>query len=274
MARPDYSHYMAAPAPVRSHLPQPHPAQQQVIHEARRFNVVCCGRRWGKSTLGIDRLIKPVLEGFPCAWFSPTYNLLMEAWRALQETLASVVVSKNNAEMPHTPTGAPTFAHPVVRAARQQRPRDAPRPPCAEPRAAPAGEARGRRSSSHGPDNAGGVQALRAPRHAPAAEHAARALWREWFDLVLPARLVAGLPPAVLQSRHRANGVHARGGRLEWRERVRGRHARGEAGEGRVRQGPATSTWGRRAPTASRASGSQDPKGPFCPMKAGTARGL
>jgi hypothetical protein len=89
---------MTAPAPVQIQLPRPHPAQARVISEARRFNTLACGRRWGKSTLGIDRLVKPVLEGYACAWFSPSYKLLMEAWRALQDVLGPVLVSKNNAE--------------------------------------------------------------------------------------------------------------------------------------------------------------------------------
>ena len=44
-----------------------HPAQWQVVQQAKRFNVVCCGRRWGKTVLGMDRLIHPALEGRPVA---------------------------------------------------------------------------------------------------------------------------------------------------------------------------------------------------------------
>ena len=79
-------------------LPALHATQRQVIAEAKRFNALCCGRRWGKSTLGIDRIVKPALEGFPCAWFAPNYKTLLEIWRSLQETLAPVIVSRNNAE--------------------------------------------------------------------------------------------------------------------------------------------------------------------------------
>jgi hypothetical protein len=35
-------------------LPKPHLAQQQVIDGSKRFNVVCCGRRWGKTELGME----------------------------------------------------------------------------------------------------------------------------------------------------------------------------------------------------------------------------
>ena len=48
-----------------------HPAQLEVTQQAKRFNVVCCGRRWGKTVLGMDRLIQPALHGKPVAWFAP-----------------------------------------------------------------------------------------------------------------------------------------------------------------------------------------------------------
>jgi hypothetical protein len=83
---------------LRINLPAPHTAQRKILSEARRFNTLSCGRRWGKSTLGIDRIVKPTLEGFPAAWFAPNYKTLLEIWRSLQETLAPVTVARNNAE--------------------------------------------------------------------------------------------------------------------------------------------------------------------------------
>lgn len=83
---------------LRINLPMPHSAQRRVLVGARRFNVLACGRRFGKSTLGIDRLVKPALEGSPCAWFSPTYKMLLESWREIQKVLEPVIVSRNNAE--------------------------------------------------------------------------------------------------------------------------------------------------------------------------------
>jgi hypothetical protein len=62
-------------------LPRRHAAQQRVVSEAARFNTICCGRRWGKSTLGVDLLVPPALEGYPVAWFAPTYKMLTETWR-------------------------------------------------------------------------------------------------------------------------------------------------------------------------------------------------
>jgi predicted phage terminase large subunit-like protein len=71
-------------------LPKPHAAQQRVLREMRRFNVLACGRRFGKTTLSVDRLARPALEGFPVAYFSPTYKMLTEVWRTTQQTLAPV----------------------------------------------------------------------------------------------------------------------------------------------------------------------------------------
>jgi hypothetical protein len=61
-----------------------------MFREAKRFNVATCGRRFGKTTAGEDRLIRPALEGRPVAWFSPTYKSLLEVWRDVRDRLAPV----------------------------------------------------------------------------------------------------------------------------------------------------------------------------------------
>lgn len=71
-------------------LPELHEAQQRIAYEARRFNVLACGRRWGKTAFGVERLVWPALDGFPVAYFSPTYKMLTEVWRTMQETLRPV----------------------------------------------------------------------------------------------------------------------------------------------------------------------------------------
>lgn len=68
-------------------LPRLHSGQRNVIKNARRFNVVCCGRRWGKSLLGIERAGEAVLDGGLVGWFAPTYKLLLEVWRDLTQRL-------------------------------------------------------------------------------------------------------------------------------------------------------------------------------------------
>lgn len=63
-------------------LPKLHTKQQEVVDAAKRFNVLSCGRRWGKTTLGMDRIIHAVLEGKRVCWASPTYKMLNEVWRS------------------------------------------------------------------------------------------------------------------------------------------------------------------------------------------------
>ena len=72
-------------------LPRPHPAQAQIIREARRYNTVACGRRFGKTRLGIDRLIRPALEGKPVAFFAPTYKMMSDVWRETYNTVQPTV---------------------------------------------------------------------------------------------------------------------------------------------------------------------------------------
>ncbi|MDQ2995448.1 MAG: hypothetical protein M3R61_00105 [Chloroflexota bacterium] len=76
-------------------LPRPHPGQLQILREKRRFNVVACGRRWGKSTLGVNLIAETTLTGYPFGWFAPTYKLLMEAWRDTIRVLRPVIKSAN-----------------------------------------------------------------------------------------------------------------------------------------------------------------------------------
>ena len=76
----------AASKTIEVVLPSLHPAQQQIIDEARRFNVLACGRRFGKTLLGIDLIIDKVLDGYPVSWFSPTYKMLAEVWKEIVQT--------------------------------------------------------------------------------------------------------------------------------------------------------------------------------------------
>jgi predicted phage terminase large subunit-like protein len=73
-------------------LPRPHKSQRIILDEARRWNVVSCGRRFGKTTLGGNLLADPVLrEGKSVAWFAPTYRLLEEAYNDHKRIYRSVV---------------------------------------------------------------------------------------------------------------------------------------------------------------------------------------
>src|SRR5512139_352443 len=79
-------------------LPRLHPAQAMIKHEARRFNVLCCGRRFGKNVVGHDLMIKTALYGQPVAWCAPTYPELSEDWRELYGKLYPVISRSSSTE--------------------------------------------------------------------------------------------------------------------------------------------------------------------------------
>ena len=70
----------------------------RVIEGARRFNVLECGRRFGKTTLGVDLAIDKALDGKPVGWFAPTYKLLADAWRELVAGTEPVAVRVDRQE--------------------------------------------------------------------------------------------------------------------------------------------------------------------------------
>lgn len=75
---------------IEIEVPALHQAQQQIVDESKRFNVLACGRRFGKSLLGIQLDLEPALKGFPVAWFSPTHKMLAEIWRDMTHILQPV----------------------------------------------------------------------------------------------------------------------------------------------------------------------------------------
>ena len=79
-------------------LPLPHAAQNQVLRDHARFNVLIAGRRFGKSMLGIRLVADTLLEGKRVAWISPTYKMLSDIYRTTADLLAPVLVSRNASE--------------------------------------------------------------------------------------------------------------------------------------------------------------------------------
>jgi hypothetical protein len=85
-------------APPNIELPELYEAQERIKAEARRFNVVACGRRWGKSFLGSVLIAETALAGQPAAWVAPNYKLLLEIWQTLTRTLRPVADRINASE--------------------------------------------------------------------------------------------------------------------------------------------------------------------------------
>jgi hypothetical protein len=83
----------------------PHHLQQQVIDNAARFNVLECGRRFGKTELGKKLTCDMALQGKRAAWFAPTYKTMAEQWKELANTLRPVLVTSNKVEQQMTLIG-------------------------------------------------------------------------------------------------------------------------------------------------------------------------
>jgi hypothetical protein len=77
----------------RVRLRERHRAQQQIVDEAERFNVLQCGRRFGKTTLGVDLDVDVAVSGQPVGWFAPTYKFLDEAWREVRRAVLEITKS-------------------------------------------------------------------------------------------------------------------------------------------------------------------------------------
>jgi hypothetical protein len=77
-------------------LPKPHAGrtmggQKRILREMRRFNVLDCGRRFGKTDLCEIVIHEPLLAGYPVGWFAPTYKILDDAWDEISRMYAPVI---------------------------------------------------------------------------------------------------------------------------------------------------------------------------------------
>lgn len=69
----------------------PHPGQRKIWEEKKRFNVVTCGRRFGKTTFGSFLAVQKAARGEPVGWFAPNYRLLEEAYTTTKTLLAPLI---------------------------------------------------------------------------------------------------------------------------------------------------------------------------------------
>lgn len=72
-----------------------HDKQQHILNTAKRFNVLKCGRRFGKSTMAEELIINPALDGFPVAYYAPTYKDLNDFWIKIKEIVYPIIKSKD-----------------------------------------------------------------------------------------------------------------------------------------------------------------------------------
>lgn len=79
---------------VDFYLPKLHPAQKHILDNAKRFNHLRCGRRFGKTTL-IEELSSIALDGKRVGIWFPTYKDLSEVWKDIKKTYLPIIQRQN-----------------------------------------------------------------------------------------------------------------------------------------------------------------------------------
>lgn len=85
---------------MRIEVTAPYPEQARVLAKAKRFNVLQCGRRAGKTTLGVI-LACDILTGYegqepgPVGWFAPSAKYFDEPWVELKRTFEPILRRSN-----------------------------------------------------------------------------------------------------------------------------------------------------------------------------------
>lgn len=87
---------------MKIELPTLHPGQQKVVDEAKRFNVPRCARRFGKTTLAINRLLlhnnRGALHGYPVGFFAPSSKYFSNVWLEMVEIVRPITQRVNVTE--------------------------------------------------------------------------------------------------------------------------------------------------------------------------------
>lgn len=81
---------VVATAPTEIMLPPLHPTQREIAKHPARFKVVCCGRRWGKTVLGIVMCLRTALKGGRVWWVAPVYKQALEGWLYLLNLITRI----------------------------------------------------------------------------------------------------------------------------------------------------------------------------------------
>lgn len=90
---------------IKIQINNEHSGQLKVLSEAKRFNVLDCGRRWGKSALAVNLLCDTASDGHPVAYFAPYYKLLEGTYKELYSVLNSITTKKHENQFIELVTG-------------------------------------------------------------------------------------------------------------------------------------------------------------------------
>ena len=70
-------------------FPPLHDAQKEVHDSDARWKILCAGRRFGKSRLGVQMCLEVALAGGRAWWVAPTFAISRVGWRDIQAAAAS-----------------------------------------------------------------------------------------------------------------------------------------------------------------------------------------
>ena len=70
-------------------LPPLHASQQKVFDSEARWKILCAGRRFGKTRLGVQMCMEVALRGGRAWWVAPTFAIARVGWRDIAATAQS-----------------------------------------------------------------------------------------------------------------------------------------------------------------------------------------
>jgi len=71
-------------------LPHLHTGQREVWDHPARFQVLSCGRRWGKTRMGALRCIAEATQGRRAWWVAPSYPMSAVGWRMIHRLATQI----------------------------------------------------------------------------------------------------------------------------------------------------------------------------------------
>ena len=72
-----------------------HPGQLEIFNNLRQFNVICCGRRFGKTELLKRMTIRNIAKGKKIGWFSATHKIMLPVYRSMTQLLHPIIETRN-----------------------------------------------------------------------------------------------------------------------------------------------------------------------------------
>lgn len=77
------------------------PAQNKIAECKSRFRIICCGRRFGKTTLAVEEIkVKALVKSNKLCYIAPTYQQARDiAWEMLKRELQPVAINVNESRL-------------------------------------------------------------------------------------------------------------------------------------------------------------------------------